>query len=232
VKIKIKGFKTQWRIVKDIYAVGLPSIAMQSLGSVMLFGFNRILSGLSETAVAVLGAYFRLQSLIFMPVFGINQGVMPIFGYNFGAGNKKRLIQAFKYAVFFAFGIMTTGFILFQVFPRQLLLLFSASEQMLLIGVPALRIISICFPTLAVGIMAYTLFQAMGRGVLCFIGSLIRQLLVVLPTAWLLSRLPNGLFMVWAAFPIAEILGFIYALIMLRYVFVKDIKNLGERLPV
>ncbi|MGI6210989.1 MAG: MATE family efflux transporter [Anaerovoracaceae bacterium] len=157
VKIKIRGFKIDWSVVKDIYAVGFPSIIMQSIGSIMLFGYNKIIAE-SAIAVAVLGVYFKLQSFVFMPVFGLNQGAMPIMGFNYGARDSKRLMSTYKNALLMALVIMAAGCALFQLIPSGLLHLFSADEEMLRIGVPALRLISLCFIPAAFGIMCSTLF--------------------------------------------------------------------------
>lgn len=227
VTVKIVGFKMNSRILKDIYAVGLPAILMQAMMSILQFGLNAILAGLSETAVAVNGIYGRLQSFIFMPVFGLNQGALPIMGYNYGAKNKKRLMQAFKVGFCVAFVIMAIGLILFQVFPRQFLSMFSASEGMYEIGIPALRIISICFLPASFGILASSFFQATGHGIMSFWGSLIRQMVGILPLAWILARI-DGLNLVWFSFPLAEILGLLYCIITMRYIYKKDIAKLGE----
>ncbi len=224
VRIQLRGFKMDWKVVKDIYGVGFPSIIMQSIGSVMLLGYNAILAA-SATAVAVLGVYYKLQSFIFMPVFGLNQGAMPIMGYNFGARNKKRLMHAYKNALITAVVIMAVGTILFQAFPALFLHMFSADEAMLEMGVPALRIISLCFLPAAFGIMTSTLFQGTGHGVYSLIGSLLRQLVGILPLAYILYHL-GGVTVSWASFPLAEIIGLAYSAIMLRYLYRKEIKNL------
>lgn len=224
VAIKLKGFKTDWRVVKDIYGVGLPSIIMQSIGSIMLLGYNAILAA-SATAVAVLGAYFKLQSFIFMPVFGLNQGAMPIMGYNFGAKNRNRLMETYKKALITAVVIMTLGMVLFQLFPDVLLKLFSADDAMLEMGVPALRIISLCFIPAAFGIMTSTLFQGTGHGVYSLIGSLLRQLVGILPLAYIIYNLA-GIKASWASFPLAEIIGLVYSALMLRHLYKKEIKTL------
>ena len=231
VRVRLSGFPMSRQTIKDIYAVGLPAILMQCIGSVMLFFLNGILAAISSTAVAVLGAYFRLQSFIFLPVIGIMQGAMPILGYNFGAGNKKRLMTTFQRAFGASLALMVFGLILFQVFPRQLLAMFSASAQMLAIGIPALRLVSLCFPAAAFGIMASTLFQATGHGMLSLWGNLIRALLGVVPLAWLLAGTANGAFWVWAAFPLAEALAVVYCLIALRHIYRKKIAPLTPRLP-
>lgn len=224
VSIKLFGYKTDWNVIKSIYAVGLPSIVMQSIGSVMLLGYNAILAA-SATAVAVLGVYFKLQSFIFMPVFGLNQGAMPIMGYNFGAGNKKRLMDTYKKALVASIVIMAIGFISFQVFPGFLLKLFSADEAMLQMGIPALRLISICFIPAAFGIITSTLFQGTGHGLYSLFGSLIRQLVGILPLAYLIYH-TMGITESWASFPLAEILGTLYSIIFLIHLYKKEIETL------
>lgn len=225
VVVKLRGFKMDKQIIKDIYAVGLPAILMQAMASVLQFGLNTILTGLSATAVAVNGVYGRMQSFIFMPVFGLNQGIMPIMGYNYGAKNKKRLMETYKKAFITAFCIMAFGLILFQVFPDVFLKLFSASDNMMSIGVPAFRIISLCFIPAAFGIITSSLFQATAHGMLSLWASLIRQLIGILPLAFILGHF-FGLPEVWAAFPLAEILGVAYAAIAFIYIYKKEIKNL------
>ncbi|QHI73664.1 MATE family efflux transporter [Aminipila terrae] len=226
VTVKIKGFKFNGEIIKDIYNVGFPAMLMQSIGSVMLFCINGILA-FSETAVAVLGSYFRLQSFIFMPVFGLNQGAMPIMGYNYGARNKERLMQAYKVGIIIAAIIMTIGTIIFLTFPEQLLKMFSASDNMLKIGVPALRTICLCFIPAAFGILTSTIFQATGHGMLSMWQALIRQLIGIVPLAWILLKI-GGLTMVWWAWPMAEILGLVYSLIFVKKLYKKEIEPLGH----
>ena len=225
VNIKIRGFKMDWKIVADIYKVGLPSIVMQSIASVMIIFYNMILVAYSTTAVAVLGVYFRIQSFVFMPVFGLNQGAMPILGYNYGAKNKDRLMKTYKEAFKVALIVMAAGTLLFQAIPAQLLLIFDASEEMLRIGVPALRLISLCFIPAAFGIITGTLFQGTGHGVLSLYASVIRQLVGILPLAYLLIKI-GGVTLSWLAFPLAEILGLIYSAIMLRWLYKKEISKL------
>lgn len=208
IKICFKGFKINWITVKNIYAVGFPSIIMQSIGSVMILGLNAILITFSEIAVSVLGVYYKLQSFIFMPVFGLNQGVMPVIGYNYGARNKNRLYSALKYGIIIAITIMAIGTAVFWIFPEQLLSLFSSTgqtdlQEFINLGVKAFRIISLCFIPAAVGIMLTTLFQAVGKGLRSLFMSFLRQLVLILPIAFLLSKI--GLDYVWYAFPIAEI---------------------------
>lgn len=225
VKLTVKGFKIDWKIVADIYKVGLPSIVMQSIASVMIIFYNKILVDFSTTAVAVLGVYFKIQSFVFMPVFGLNQGAMPIMGYNYGAKDKSRLMQAYKEALKIAVIVMALGVVLFQLFPKELLLMFEASDEMFRIGVPALRIISICFLPAAFGIITGTLFQGTGHGMYSLCGSVIRQLAGILPLAYILIRI-GGVTLSWASFPLAEILGVTYSAIMLRHLYKKEIENM------
>lgn len=225
VTIKIRGFKLDWQIVKDIYKVGLPSIVMQSIGSIMIIFYNMILVAYSTTAVAVLGVYFKIQSFVFMPVFGLNQGAMPIMGYNYGARNRERLMSTYKEAFKVAIVVMTLGTILFQIFPKELLLLFDASDEMLEIGVPALRLISICFIPASFGIITGTLFQGTGHGMLSLYASLIRQLFGILPLAFILIRI-SGVTLSWMAFPLAEILGVTYSALVFRWLYKKEISKL------
>lgn len=228
VNIRVKGFKFNWGIVADIYKVGLPSIVMQSIGSVMIIFYNMILVVYSTTAVAVLGVYFKIQSFVFMPVFGLNQGAMPIMGYNYGAAKKDRLMETYREALKIALIVMTLGLILFQAVPKQLLLMFDASDAMLEIGIPALRIISICFIPAAFGIITGTLFQGTGHGVYSLICSIIRQLVGILPLAFILIRI-GGVTLSWAAFPLAEVLGLTYSALMLRHLYRNEISKLGVR---
>lgn len=225
VTIKIRGFKLDWQIVKDIYKVGLPSIVMQSIGSIMIIFYNMILVAYSTTAVAVLGVYFKIQSFVFMPVFGLNQGAMPIMGYNYGARNRERMMSTYKEAFKVAIVVMTLGTILFQIFPKELLLLFDASDEMLKIGVPALRLISICFIPASFGIITGTLFQGTGHGMLSLYASLIRQLFGILPLAFILIRI-GGVTLSWMAFPLAEILGVTYSALVFRWLYKKEISKL------
>lgn len=226
IKIHFKGFKLNFNTIKNIYAVGIPSIIMQSIGSVMLLVMNQILVGFSTAAVSVLGVYFKLQSFVFMPVFGLNQGVMPIMGYNYGARNKKRLLLALKYASLIALVIMAAGTALFWLCPELLLSMFSPTQEMLDIGIPALRTISLCFIPATVGIIFSALFQAVGKGVRSLFVSFLRQLIVILPVAYAFSFV--GLWAVWYAFPIAEIVALITSLLMFRNLLHGDFKKLDE----
>ena len=225
VQVKIKEFKLNGGVVLDIYKVGLPSIIMQSIGSLMLILYNMILVAYSTTAVAVLGIYFKIQSFVFMPVFGLNQGAMPIMGYNYGARDKKRLMDTYKEGLKLALIVMGLGLLLFQLLPGELLEMFDASPEMLRIGVPALRIISLCFLPAAFGIISSTMFQATGHGMLSLFASLLRQLVGILPLAYILIRL-GGVTLSWASFPLAEIIGLTYSAVMMRRLYKKEITNL------
>lgn len=227
IQLQFKGFKPQMRYIKSILSVGIPSIIMVSVGSVMTFGINKILIAFSSTAVAVFGVYFKLNSFVFMPVFGLNNGMVPIVAYNYGARNKKRLTSTIKFAVLYAVIIMTVGMLLFQFAPEMLLGLFNASEQMLEIGVPALRIISIPFSIVGMCVVMSSVFQALGRGLLSMFISIARQLVILLPTAFILSKI-GGVSAVWWSFDIAELVSVILCVIFYRNIYRKVIKPLGE----
>ena len=210
VKISFRNFKLSFQTVKNIYAVGFPSIIMQSIGWVMIVGLNGILAS-SEASVTVLGVYYKLQSFVFMPCFGLNQGVMPIIGYNFGARNRKRLYSALKHGIIIGVVIMAAGTIAMWTIPEQLISMFGGTEELMNIGVPAFRIISVCFIPAAAGILFTTLFQAVGKGIRSLIMSFARQLLLILPIAFIFSKI-WGLGKVWYAFPIAEIFSLAIAI--------------------
>ncbi len=224
IKVSFKSFRIDRKIIGDIYAVGLPSIIMQSIGSVMTTALNSILIAFSQSAVSVFGIYFKLQSFIFMPVFGLTHGVMPIMGYNFGARNRKRLMSALKIGSSIAFVIMIAGTLIFWIFTRELLMIFNASDTMLSIGVPALRIISLCFPAAALGIMFSSMFQAMGMGLYSLAISALRQLVLLVPSAYIFSKF--ALNHVWLSFPFAEAFSLIISICMLLSIYKKKIKGL------
>lgn len=228
IKVEVKNFRPSLRTIKEIYAVGIPSIIMASIGSVMTFGLNKILLVFSSTATAVFGVYFKLQSFIFMPVFGINNGMVPIIAYNYGARNKDRLMKTVKISIMYGISIMLIGLVIFQVFPKELLSLFNASDKMISIGVPALRTISISFLFAGYCIVVSSMFQALGNGVMSMIVSLVRQLIVLLPVAYLLSKSGN-LNMVWWAYPIAEIASVCLSLIGFKYVYKKEVLPLEKK---
>jgi putative MATE family efflux protein len=223
VNLSLRRFRPQKEVILKIYSVGVPSMILISIGSVMIFGLNRILITFSSTAVAVFGVFFRLQSFIFMPVFGLNNCLVPIIAYNYGARNKERIISAIKVSLLYSLLLMTAGFILFQVAPRGLLLLFDASPDMLTIGVPAIRIISVCFIFAGFCIIASTVFQALGRGAESAICAVVRQLGALLPAAYLLS-LSGNLNLVWLAYPIAEIFSLLMSALFLRRCYIRIIK--------
>ena len=227
IKLHIKGFRPDFKIIGSIYAVGLPSIIMQSIGSVMTYGMNQILMAFTSTAAAVFGVYFKLQSFIFMPVFGLNNGMIPIIAYNYGAGKRDRLLKAVKLSVIYATGIMCVGFLVFQLFPVQLFMLFEASETMLTIGVPALRIISFSFLLAGFCIIIGSVFQALGNGMYSMWVSLTRQLVVLLPVAWLLAKLGNVDY-VWLSFPIAEIASLTMTIIFYIRINKEIISHIGK----
>ncbi len=231
IHIQLRKFRPHKRTIAMIYKVGFPSIVMQSIGSVMTFGMNKILLVFSSTAAAVFGVYFKLQSFIFMPIFGLNNGMTPIIAYNYGARNKKRIMDTIKLSSIISVTIMIAGFLVFQFAPGFLLkTLFDASDNMLAIGVPALRIISIHFPLAGFSIITSSSFQALGNGVYSLIVSATRQLIVLLPAAYIFSII-SGLSMVWWAFPLAEIISILVSLIMLRRIYRLQIKPLGEKRP-
>ena len=227
VHMDFRHFRPNGRIIGEIYKVGVPSIVMQSIGTVMTIGMNKILIAFSETAVAVFGVYFKLQSFVFMPIFGLTNGLVPIVAYNYGARKRTRITASIRLALVYALSIMALGLLIFQLFPVPLLRLFKASDALLSIGVPALRIISISFLGAGVGIVLSSVFQAMGNGVLSLTMSVARQLAVLLPVAWLMARFV-GLDAVWAAFPVSEYVSVTIALFMYRYVYHNHIATLAD----
>lgn len=223
----VRYLRPHKKVIKEIYAVGIPSIIMQSIGSVMTFGMNKILIVFSSTATAVFGVYFKLQSFVFMPVFGLNNGVVPIIAYNYGARKPARIKKVFRLAAAYAVGIMVLGFLIFQFGAAWLLSLFNASENMIEIGVPALRIISLSFIFAGFAIICSSMFQALGHGMLSLWTSVIRQLVVLLPAAFILAKW-QGLSAVWWAFPIAEVISFILSIIFLRHILHTQVDPLGK----
>ena len=204
ITLSIKGiFTIDTTVISKVYRVGIPSIIMQSITSVMTFSLNKILAEFSSTAVAVFGVYYKLNSFIFMPVFGMNNGLVPILSYNYGARKPDRIKKTIKLGMKYAVAIMIFGLLLFELFPSGLLGIFDASQEMLSIGCVALRIIASSFVFAGVAIICSTVFQAIGNPLHSLIMSVCRQLLVIVPVAWLLS-LSGRLELVWLAFPIAE----------------------------
>lgn len=225
IHISLKKYQMKNETVKQIYAIGFPSIVMQAIGSVMTFGFNKILIVFSSTATAVFGVYFKLQSFVLMPIFGLNNGMMPIVAYNFGARKPKRIVKTLKLSYIAAYVCMVIGVVLFWAIPDKLLLLFSASDEMLEIGVPALRIISIHFLLAAFSIVSSSFFQAMGHGFISMVNSIIRQLIVLLPAAFILARV-GGLSAVWWSFPIAELVAVAMAAYFMVRVYRSEVQPL------
>lgn len=221
IKFDIKLLKPDFAVIKKIYEVGIPSIIMQSIGSIMVYGLNQILISFSSTATAVFGVYFKLQSFIFMPVFGLNNGMVPVVAYNFGAGKRTRMIKTIKLAILYAFCIMLAGTIVFNIIPDKLLAMFNASEHMLSMGIPALRIISVHFPVAAYCIVVGSVFQAVGKAHYSMINSILRQIVILLPAAYLLS-LTGSVNNVWWSFLIAETASFTVT----TYYLIKTNKNI------
>ena len=203
VRLDLRHFHFSWKMIRDIASIAIPNSCMNALGSVLVMGLNSILIGFSNTAVSLFGIYYKLQTFVFMPASGLTQGAMPIMGFSYGAGNGKRLQHTLSISLRVCFVIMAVGCVLFMAAPEWLLGLFDASEEMLAIGVPALRIISVSFLPAAIGFILPTMFQAMGQGGYSLIVFLLRQLVITLPAAAILSG-PFGLTGIWASFILAE----------------------------
>lgn len=225
IHLTLRDMKPHFPTIGAIYAVGLPSIIMQSIGSIMTYGMNRILNPITPTAVSVFGIYFKLQSFIFMPIFGLNNGMVPIVAYNYGARNKKRILDTIRLSVFIAVGIMLFGLLVFQLIPGLLLKLFEASDEMLTIGIPALRTISISFLFAGYCIIISSVFQALGNGVYSLLVSVFRQLIVILPAAWILAN-QFGLRAVWYSFPLAELVSLGLCTFFLFRIYQKKLKHM------
>ena len=206
INIRLKGFRPDGAMIAQIYRIGVPSIIMQSIGSLMVYIMNKVLIGFSSTAVAVFGVYFKLQSFIFMPIFGLNNGLIPIVASNYGAGKRDRMMKTWRFAWVLATVIMLFGVIAFEVFPTPLLKIFDASDEMLAIGRVALRVIGVHFPVAAYCIVTGSMFQALGTSVYSMITSIMRQIVVLIPAALLLAQLGNVDY-VWWSFPIAEVMS-------------------------
>ncbi len=218
ININMKGFRPSKKILGRILSVGIPTTIVQAIGSVMVFGFNKILLMFTPTATAVFGVYFKLNSFVFMPVFGLNNGMVPIIAYNYGARNNKRIVETIRLSVITAVCLMLIGLALFMAVPGTLLGFFNASEDMLAIGIPALR--RICWSFLFAGycIIIGSVFQALGNGIYSLWVSLARQLFVLLPSAYILARV-LGLDHVWWAFPIAELVSLVLTTILFRRIY-------------
>lgn len=232
ITISFKGFRPDKAVIKTILSVGIPSMIMQAIGSVMTFSFNKLLIWFSSTAVAVFGVYFKINSIIFMPIFGLNNGMVPIVAYNLGAKNRKRLLKTVKYSIIYAMTLMLIGLAIIEIIPDKLLLMFNASENMIEIGVPALRIICLSFICAGSSIVLSSLFQAMGHGVFSMLVSLIRQLIVLLPSAFILALIGkhygNDVTYIWWSFNIAEIASITTSLFFYRKLY----KNVISKIPL
>ena len=227
VKLNFKGFRPDFRLIIEIYKIGVPSIIMVAIGSFMTFCFNKILLAFTSTAAAVFGVYFKLQSFVFMPIFGLNNGVIPIIAFNYGARNRKRITATVRFSCIIAVTIMAAGTVLMWIMPETMLRLFDASEDMMGIGVPALRIISTHFVLAGASINLGAVFQALGKSYFSMIVSFARQIIVLLPTAYLLSK-TGVLNNVWYAFPVAELMSLIVTLICFGYVYKTIIRKIEK----
>lgn len=227
IHLSFKGFRPCGKTIGNIYKIGVPSIIMQSIGSLTTFAMNNILLMFSSTAATVFGVYFKLQSFIFMPVFGLTNGMIPIVAYNYGARNKKRIYQTMKLSAIIAIGFMIVGVVIFQTVPETLLSLFDASENMLSIGVPALKTISLSFIFAGFCIVSSSVFQALGNGVYSMIMSFARQIIVILPVAFIFAK-RFGLDAVWFAYPIAEIVSVVMCVFMLKRIISQKVRPLDN----
>ena len=225
VQLGFKYMKPNWKIISPILTVGIPSVIMNGIGSVMNFGMNQILQGFHETATGVFGIYFKLQSLFFMPLFGINNATISIIAYNYGARKPKRIVHTLKLASTVAVCIMLVGLAIFQLFPDKLLDLFNPTEDFMAIGVRALRILCLPFPVAAICIALSASFQALGNGIYSTIVSLCRQMLVLLPVAYLLS-LTGDVNMVWWSYPIAEVASAVVTALLFARLYRQKVKPL------
>lgn len=224
ISLDLRGFRPHGSTIRRILAIGVPSVVMQSIGSIMNFCMNQILIAFSSTAVAVFGVYFKLQSFVFMPIFGLNNGSVPIVAFNYGAKRADRMMQAIKYGVSGAVAIMVVGMAIFQAIPDKLLMIFDASQEMLRIGVPALRIISLHFPIAGICIGCSSVFQALGFSVYSMINSLVRQLIVLIPCAVAIGALTGDVTMVWWAFVAAELASLVLTAIFFTRIYKNVVK--------
>ena len=218
-------FKPDFIIIKDIYKVGIPSIAMQSMSTLMILGLNKILVRYSDMAVNVLGIYYKLQSFVFMPIFGLNNGMTPIVAYNYGARNKDRIMKVLKYSLLSSIVIMVIGTAIFWIFPKELIMLFSPNEEMLRLGIPAFRIYSLCFILAAFDVIAIASFQALGNGMYALYASFLRQLVLIIPLAYVLSNM-FGLEAVWYSIPLAELGCAFLDIYLMKKIYKQKIANL------
>ena len=227
VNLSVKDFRPDFKIIGRIYSIGIPSVIMVAVGSFMTYSLNRILISFTKTAAAVFGVYFKLQSFVFMPIFGLNNGTIPIVAYNYGAKNKARIISTIKVALIYAFSFMGIGLALMQIIPGELLSLFNASPEMTKIGIPALRTISLSYIMAGGSVVMISVFQAFGKGIYSMLISVARQLVVLLPVAYLLSK-TGVLDNIWWAFPIAELMSVGVALVLFIRLYKTTIKPLDS----
>lgn len=214
-EVAIKGLGLDFNIIGEIYKIGIPSVVLITMTSMVIYFLNIIVGSFSPTAVAALGAYYKIQSFVFMPIFGLNNGMVPIIAYNYGAKKPQRALATISLAIKVALAVALFGFLLFQIFPEKLLKIFNASDHLLEIGIPAIRIISISFFFVVINFVANAVFQALGNGVLALVSSLLRQVVVLLPVAYLLS-LTGELNLIWLAFPISELVGLVFSTYKLK----------------
>lgn len=233
VHLSFRGFKPSWKLIKEIYVIGIPSIIMGSIGSVMTGGLNLIFNGFGAMTTAaqnVLGIYFKLQSFVFMPVFGLNNGLIPIVAYNYGAQKRKRIVRVAIVSCLFALCFMTAGLVLMQIIPEQMLGIFNVAEGApeMRIGVQALRTISLSFIFAGISITIGGVFSAFGKSLFSMFVSIARQLLVLLPAAYLLAQTADGLIAIWWSFPIAELMSIVASVVFLLILWHKTIKYLPD----
>lgn len=218
-------FIPDFGIIKQIYKVGIPSIAMQAMSTLMILGLNKILVTYSDMAVNVLGIYYKLQSFVFMPIFGLNNGMTPIVAFNYGAKNKDRIVKVLKYSLIASIVIMVIGTAIFWIFPKELIMLFSPNEEMLRLGIPAFRIYSLCFILAAFDVMAIATFQSLGNGMYALYASFLRQLVLIIPLAYVLSNM-FGLEAVWYSIPLAELGCAFFDIYLMKKIYKQKIANL------
>lgn len=228
IQIHFGGFRPDKKIIQKIYIVGIPAILIQGMTAIMTIGMNMILAPFSDLVVSVFGIYYKLQNFVFMAILGLTNALIPIVGYNYGAKNGDRVIQAIRLSVLLSSGMMLLGTIVFQIFPKQLLLLFDAQQDMLSVGIPALRIISLSFLFAGISMVLCSAFQAMGNGILSLIVTLVRQLILLLPLSWWLAR-TYGLPETWIAFLIVEVICMGLSFWMMRWIYHNQIQNIVER---
>ena len=226
LNLSMKGFRPNAHLIGQIYKVGAPSIVVQAIGSLMTYGMNLILAAFGS-AQTVFGIYFKLQSFVFMPVFGLNNGMVPIIAYNYGAGHRDRVIKTIKHSVAYGVGIMFVGLLAMHILPAQLMRMLDAEENLIAIGVPALETISLSFVFAGFCIVVGSVFQALGNGVYSMIVSVARQMCVLLPVAKLLS-LSGDVTLIWWAFPIAELASVLLTSYFLVRIYRKVICHIGE----